>query len=202
VELVILAIVAGLSVASYALWKQARGREENGARSLPANRAGLLPEPERTIHNLQPGDVVSHLGTDYLVEGVLTLNDDGRVTRLYRMADGGRVKWLAARPGDDRPLLLEEPGAIAVEANGPESLLHRGLPYRLAARETAHAAAAGDVGRDRGAPRLNVFEYSGAGDARVLALAWTDRVEAFAGERIPAHLLEILPGQGLARDPG
>ena len=38
---------------------------------------GQLTDGERTLHTIQLGDVVSHLGTDYMVEGMMTLDEDG-----------------------------------------------------------------------------------------------------------------------------
>jgi uncharacterized protein DUF4178 len=197
VELVILAIVAGLSFASYAIWKQARGIPDDPGQKPPLGGRGplaALSDGERTIHTMQPGDVVSHLDADYIVEGVLTLNDDGRVTRLYRLVDGSRERWLGARPGDESPLLLAEAADLTVEANGPESITHRGLPFRLAKRESAQCAAAGAVGPEREGGRAQLYEYVGAGAARIVALVWPGRVDAFAGERVARHVVEILPG--------
>lgn len=197
-ELVILAIVAGLSFASYAIWKQARGAPDEpaapGALDGPPGAAALLTDGERTIHTMRPGDVVSHLGQDFLVEGVLTFSDDGRVTRLYRLVDGGQERWLGARPGDDSPLLLDEAADFAVEANGPEAITRGGLPFRLAHRESALCAAAGAVGGEREGGRAQLYEYVGAGTARILALVWPGRVDTFAGERVARHFVDILPG--------
>src|SRR5262249_7364950 len=58
-ELLVLGLVATIGFASYALWSRAQtsGGPEGGA------GAG-----ERSLVNLQVGDVVQHLGSDYLVE--------------------------------------------------------------------------------------------------------------------------------------
>jgi len=192
-ELIILAVVAGLSFASYALWRQARSGD--GPRALDQPKQPALTDGERTIHTIQPGDVVTHLGTDWLVEGVLSLDDDGRWSRLYRLADGARVRWMAARPGDDHPLVLDEAPDLAIEANGPESIAWRGLPFRLAARESVVAAPLGSVGEGRAPGRAQLWQYVGGGASRILALAWPARVEAFAGERVEPHFVEILPGK-------
>ncbi len=193
-ELIILAVVAGLSFASYALWRQARsGGDGKSLDEKP--RTHLLTDGERTIHTVQPGDVVSHLSTDYLVEGVLSLDDDGRQTRLYRLADGARVRWLGARPGDDHPFLLDEATDLAIEPNGPQEIVHRGMPFRLAARASANATSAGSVGPNRDGARVELWEYVGGGAARILAIAWPARVEAFAGERLEPHFVELLPGE-------
>ena len=195
-ELIVIGVVAGLSFLSYALWKRSRG--EGLDEALTAERAQLrLASAEPSLASLRPGDVVTHLGVDYIVEGAITLDDDGKVTRLYRIADAGRVRWLAVRPGVDEPLVLdvvsglvESPAAQAT----PEHLTHQGAPYRLAARAMARVGQTGQVGSIPTADRAWVCEYAGAGARRILALGWGERTDTFAGEPIARHMLEILPG--------
>jgi hypothetical protein len=200
VELIVLGVVASLCFASYALWRRAHpvAPQARGPLSLAEGPT------ERTVHTLQPGDVVSYLGQDYIVDGVLTLNDDGQVTRLYRMADGAQVRWLGARPGDGGALYLEEAPELALDASGPDALIERERPYRLVARGGAQVTRAGALASSPSSPsasterppeRVRVYEYADAGTARVLALAWSDRVDAYRGEKLPPGALELLPGK-------
>lgn len=195
-ELIVIGVFAGLSMLSYAVWKRSRG--EGLDEALAAEQTRLrLTAAEPSLASLRPGDVVSHLGVDYVVEGAATLDDDGKVTRLYRLADGASVRWLAVRAHVEEPLLLEAATGLldgVVAAATPEQLLYRGTAYRLAARSLARAALAGQLGGLPIVDRAWVWEYAGAGAQRILAIGWGDRVEAFAGEPIAAHLLEVLPG--------
>jgi hypothetical protein len=196
VELIVLGLVAGLSFLSYALWKRSRGEELEQA--LLAERAGaptLAEEP--TLQTLRPGDVVSHLATDYLVEGVITLDDDGELTRIYRVADGARVRWLAVRPGDGEPLLLDEVrdlASMSMEVSAPAELRHGGADYRLSARACARVRLVGTLGAGRAGDRAWLYDYAGLGPKRILALAWKERTDTFLGESVGASMLEILPG--------
>ena len=202
-ELIVFGMMAGLFFASYALWRRARTPTRDDAPpKLPPRQVPQLPSGERTLHTIQVDDVVTHLATDYIVEGVVTLDEDGEVTRLYRMADGSTVRWLGARPGSDDPLLLEEAPELALDAAGPEELAHTGQTYRLVKRGAVKATHAGNIGAGRTADRARLYEYAGPGAARVIAVAWgaaapsTDaRADAFRGERLSAASIDILPGR-------
>jgi hypothetical protein len=211
-ELIVIGLVAGLSLLSYAMWKKAHlGALEDAL--AEERQEALLGSAERTIHTLRPGDVVMHLGADWLVEGVLVLDDDGRTTRLYRLADGTEVRWLGVGPNDHEPLMLREVAALGpaglgawpqgrgglpteAEMGAPEQLTHDGVPYRLAARANGRVRRTGVVGDGRLGERAWLYDYAGAGSRRLLALAWSERTDAFAGERVPAAALDLLPGDG------
>jgi hypothetical protein len=193
VELLVLGLVAGIGFASYALWHKAR-KDEGEAHA--AERKKLMAPAERSPTTIQVGDVVQHLGRDFLVEGVVTLSEDGRGARLYRLFDDGGEHFLYAKSGGADPLLLA-PVVIAVEggAEPPERLDHVGVPYRQSARVQASAIRVGQLGARKHSDRVRLFEYAGPGPARLLLVDWGDRVEAFAGERVLAGALEILPAR-------
>jgi hypothetical protein len=181
-ELLVLGLVATIGFASYALWSRAHQTEHTP----------LLDAPERTVGTLQVGDVVQHLGTDWLVEGVMTFSADGRGARLYRLADGAVVRFLYAEPGDSEPSLLESRPQIAVDGL-PEILLCDGCTFHLRSRATAGVVRAGAFDR-RAGERVGVAQYC-AGMARMLVLHWSDRIDTFVGERVGTNLLELLPGK-------
>jgi hypothetical protein len=190
-ELLVLGLVAGIGFASYALWHRAR-KDEGEARA--AERKRLMAPAERSPTTIQVGDVVQHLGSDFLVEGIVTLSEDGRGSRLYRLFDDDGERFLYAKAGGADPLLLS-PAVVPVEGDPPERLVHRGASYRQSARVRASAIRVGQLGTRKHADRVRVFEYAGPGPQRLLMVDWGDRVEAFAGERILASALEILPAR-------
>lgn len=196
-EIIVLGVVAGVSFLSYALWRKARGEGLNEA-LVEARTQARLAGAEPTLAELRPGDVVSHLRTDYLVEAGLAFDDDGRTTRLFRLADGARVRWLAVRPAGttvEDPLLLDEVGEaeVPVTVSAPDQLVVGGAPYRLASRASAKVTVVGTTPRPPG-ERAQLYEYRGVGTRRLLAAAWGDQQLAWAGEPVEPGLLEILPG--------
>jgi hypothetical protein len=196
VELIVLGLVSGLSFLSYALWKRSRAQELDEA--LAAERTvRKLRSEERTVHAMRPGDVVTYVDTDWLVEGVVDLDDDGRRTRLYRLADGAVVRWLAARAGADEPLLLDQVddlGSLGMELNAPDRLVHGGVPYRLTNRASVRVRLAGAVGDGRGGDRAWFYDYAGPGTRRLLAVAWSARTDTLVGEAVASQMIDILPG--------
>lgn len=192
--LIVLALLASFTLLSLAMLSRDRAEP---VRPLPRPPGRLmLPGASAPLLSLRPGDVVSHLGVDYLVEGVLSLDDDGKVTRLVRLADGARVRWLAVRPGLDELLLLEAVPALLEAGAGssaPERLEHQGAPYRLSARALSRVARSGALGALPEVERAWVWEYAGAGTLRLLALGWGDRLDAFAGSAVARSLIEVLP---------
>jgi hypothetical protein len=190
-ELLVLGLVAGIGFASYALWH--RGRKDEGD-ALAVERKRLAAPIERSPTTLQVGDVVQHLGSDFLVEGVVTFSEDGRGARLYRLFDDGNERFLYAKAGGSDPLLLA-PTTVLVEGEPPENLQHAGGAYRQTARAQASAIRVGQLGARKHGDRVRVFEYAGPGPARMLVVDWGDKLEAFAGERILASAIEILPSR-------
>ncbi len=193
-ELLVLGLVAGIGFASYALWHKARKAE---GEAHAAERKRLRAPAERSPTTIQVGDVVQHLGADFLVEGIVTLSEDGRGARLYRMFEDGGERFLYTKTGGADPLLLA-PTAVTLEPSDgepPESLRHHGGAYRQTARVQASAIRVGQLGTRKHADRVRVYEYAGPGPQRLLVVDWGDRVEAFAGERILASTIEILPAR-------
>ncbi len=188
-EVLILGLVAGIGFASYALLRRGRPRHKPVARSLPARTE------ERTLATLQVGDVVDHLGTDYLVEGVLTLSEEGRGSRLYRMVDGATEVFLYTAAGGGDPLLLTAAPETELSGPPPKLLEHEGESYRLRTTAKAQAIGIGALGRLLIKDRVNALEYAGVGGARLLVLKWNGRADLFAGERVSSGLLEIFPGR-------
>jgi hypothetical protein len=187
-ELLVLGLVATIGFASYALWSKTRSTELPPGGDLPELDAG-----ERTPSTLQVGDVVQHLGADYLIEGVLALSDDGAGTRLYRLVDGARERFLLAAPSEADPSLLEAAPGFRVDGT-PSLVEHGGQSFQLLVRSSGAALRAGSVGERRVGQRVTLAEYA-AGAARLLVLHWNDATDAFVGERVPLHLLEFLPGR-------
>jgi Domain of unknown function (DUF4178) len=187
-ELLVLGLVATIGFASYALWSKSRQPDETAPQAPP-----LLDAPERTPSTLQVGDVVQHLGTDYLVEGALTFSDDGRAARLFRLVDGAAERFLYAGPTEPDPLLLEAAPTLTVEG-APETLVHAGQSFRLRSRVSTSVLRAGAAFERRAGDRVGLYEYA-AGGARMVVLSWGDQADAFVGERVSSHLLELLPGK-------
>jgi Domain of unknown function (DUF4178) len=183
-ELLVLGLVATIGFASYALWSRAQAAPED--RSLE----------ERNTSDLRVGDVVQHLGTDFVVEGSLTLAEEdaaaGAGPRLYRLADGSRERYLYAAPAGEL-LLLDETALL--DPTLSDALEHERQHFRVRELVRATALRHGSVGARRVGGRVVVRLYAAGAAARLLVLEWADHLDAFLGERISPTLIEVLPGK-------
>ena len=190
-ELIVLGLVATIGVASYALWSKARAEAPPSGPLAPKSDDAA----ERTPSTLQVGDVVSHLGTDWVVEGVLALSEDGRVERprgrLMRLADGIAERFLWTSSSESDPAFVA-PAPLDVEGV-PAVVQHAGQTFRLTSRATVGALRSGTVGPARG-EHLGLAEYA-AGPSRLVVLDWGAASQAYVGERINQQQLEFLPGR-------
>jgi hypothetical protein len=178
-EILFLGLVCTVGVASYRLWCRAR---------TPVGGATALEAADRTPASLQVGDVVMHLGTDYVVEGALAIGERG--ARLYRLADGSLERYLFVSDGDD-PLLLAR--ADAAFEGTPDTVSFRGRTFELRARAGGKAMRAGRLGDRPTGDLLRWVSYA-AGASRLLVVVHPDANDLYAGERVPLHHLELLPG--------
>jgi hypothetical protein len=187
-ELLVLGLVATIGFASYALWTKTRTADLPPSAPTPE-----LDSAERTPATLQVGDVVQHLGSDYIIEGVLALSDDVNGAKLYRLVDGANERYLLSAPGEPDPSMLEVATGFKLEGT-PALVEHGGQSFQLRTRATGAALRSGTVGDRRTGHRVTLAQYA-AGAARLLVLQWTDDTDAFVGERVPLHLLDFLPGR-------
>ena len=182
-ELLVLGLVATIGFASYALWSRAQATGPSEKRE------------ERTVANLQVGDIVQYLGTDFIVEGSLTLAEEdakGPGPRLYRIADGGRERDLYSAPGGEL-LFLDE--TTLVDTTISDALEHQGQHFRTREQVRSTALRSGQVGTRRMGGRVMVRLYAAGTSSRLLLLEWPDHLDAFSGERVSPNLVDVLPGK-------
>jgi len=145
---------------------------------------------------IQVRDVVSYLGRDYLVEGVVTYHVNGKRFQLARAVDGREVLWVEPLrdDADDRLVLLRELRDLEMAIPPPESILYRGHTYlqRLAGKATVEVA--GTV-PDRSPGTIQLWRYHAAGDLFLQIDAGPSEVWMGAGESVHRGMIEILPGK-------
>lgn len=149
---------------------------------------------------IQVRDVVSHLGRDYLVDGVVTYRVNGKQLHLARAVDGkdARKDVLWVEPlhadGDDRLLVLKEIHDLEMAVPPPESIWYRDLTYLQRFAGTATVEIAGTVpGRAPG--RAQLWRYRAAGDLFLHIESGANGLWMAAGESVHRGMIEILPGK-------
>jgi Domain of unknown function (DUF4178) len=141
-------------------------------------------------------DVVSYIGADYLVEGLISYHQAGRKRVLARLIDGERVLWMDPLPDeiDERVLFLEEVHDLDMTAPPPVHIYFKGRIYlRLFAGQAEVVASGRTPGRASG--MCEVWRYRAAGDTFIQIEAWPEGLVVLAGPSAHQGMLQILPAK-------
>jgi hypothetical protein len=145
---------------------------------------------------INPKDVVSFAGRDYIVEGTATYHLGGKTFALARAVDGELVFWIeAARDeADDRLLVLREIRDLEIAVPPPESISYHGLMYVQRMSGRANIDIAGRV-PERSSGSADVWRYRAAGDLFLQIEEGGGRVFMLAGESVHRGMIDVLPGR-------
>jgi len=145
---------------------------------------------------INPKDVISFAGRDYIVEGTATYHLGGKTFVLARAVDGEVVFWIEALrdEADDRLLVLREIRDLEIAVPPPESISYHELMYvqRLSGR--ASIEIAGRV-PERASGSADVWRYRAAGDLFLQIEEGGGRVFMLAGESVHRGMIDVLPGK-------
>ena len=145
---------------------------------------------------INPKDVVSFAGRDYIVEGTVNYHLGGTTFLLARAVDGEMVFWIEALrdESDDRLLVLREVRDLEITVPPPDSISYHDLTYvqRLSGRATVEIA-----GRvpERAPGSIDVWRYRAAGDLFIQIEEGGGRVFMLAGESVHRGMIDVLPGR-------
>jgi hypothetical protein len=201
----LLAILILVSVIGGGMVLAQRRRELAGGPARPALPAGdgdggkLL---NRTVADLRPGDVLTMEGKDFIVDGVISYDEEGHRWQAGKVSDAGDVRWLVVgleRGGSLTARLLAEATDIEVSGMPPEVLVTPEMRYTLERRGTATAQVHGQIGiRLRGeagsVERCRWWLYETPGADTLLVEQWGDTYRVLRGQTINPDLIELLPG--------
>jgi hypothetical protein len=141
-------------------------------------------------------DVVSFFGRDYLVEGVVSYQINGKRLQLARAVDGDAVLWVEPRRDDssDRLTVFKEVRDLEMAIPPPASIFYRDATYlqRLTGKATIEIAGAV---ADRSAGSVQVWRYSAAGDLALHIESGPTGIWMAAGESVHHGMIDILPGK-------
>lgn len=147
-------------------------------------------------HTLRPRDVLSYLGRDYIVEGLLTYKLGGKTLRLARVVDGDVVLWVEPLTDDmdDRLLLLSEVHDLPIGTPPPPSISYRNATFVPRLSGLADIEVTGTVPR-RSAGKSDVWRYRAAGDLFLQIEMTSAGVQILHGESVHKGMIDVLPGQ-------
>jgi hypothetical protein len=201
----LLAILILVSVLGGGMILAQRRRELTGAPARPALPGGnddggkLL---NRTVADLRPGDVLTMDGKDFIVDGVISYDEEGHRWNAGKVSDAGDVRWVVVgleRGGSLTARLLVEVTDVEVSGMPPEVLVTPEARYTLERRGTATAQIRGQVGlRLRGeagtVERCRWWLYETPGEGTLLVEQWGDTFRVLRGQKVNPDMIELLPG--------
>lgn len=145
---------------------------------------------------LQAGDVLSHLGRDYIIEGTASYKLAGKVYRLVRVVDGDAVLWVEPLMDeiDDRLLVFSEVTDLDITTPPPSNISYRGNTFvpRFSGRATVEVS-----GKLAGFPTgsWDVWRYRAAGDLFLQVEARPSGTAVLYGESVHKGMIDVLPGR-------
>lgn len=189
--LVWLGIIVMVAAGVYLLVLQQRGELSGGSKQKQ------LPSLKRNIFNLQIGDIVQHMGIDWVVEGKLTYRVGEYSWFEYMLQDNNQIRWLSVDEDDTVEVaLLETTNQLDVSQSPPSQLTFADENYKCVDSGVASMTREGTVLR-RTAQTCKYFDYEGYNGDKVLSIEiWDGEIEVTVGYRINPRCLTILPGDG------
>lgn len=185
-----LAIIAVCGVIIYTQRKQIL----NLLKPTASNKT--LAPINRTIFNLEIGDIVQHMGLDWVVEGRLTYQVGAYYWYEYLLQDKDKIAWLSVEEDDRVEVALLQPtNQLDVSKDPPLQLNFAGETYTCIDSGKARMTRTG-LTMKRTAEKCQYFDYQST-DGRVLSVeVWNGDIEVSVGEKISPRSLTILPGDG------
>ncbi|MGN6107296.1 MAG: DUF4178 domain-containing protein [Kofleriaceae bacterium] len=203
--LVLLTVLGGATAIGLAVNERRKQLSGGGAaKALPG--AGGERLLERTVRDLRVDDVLTIDGKDFLVEGLISYDEDGHRWTGGRVVDGSDVKWLLVgleRAAASSLRLLTQDEATPIAGYPPEALVIGEVRYALDKRGAATCQLFGDVGglgalkKDRPeghVERCRWWLYSAPGDDTLLVEQWGSDYRLLRGKKIGDGTVELIPG--------
>ncbi len=148
---------------------------------------------ERTVSNIQVGDIVTYDLEDYQVVGKLTYNDDGFEWTAYQL-EGAKTLWLSVEMDDELEVGMYETVKMKLSEPIPKKVEHDGVTYHLDEKGTARV-----TGEGRGANVNNMycryFDYCDKEEEHFLSVEiWGSEIEVSYGFEIEDYEIKIIAG--------
>lgn len=202
--LVLLTVVGGVTAVGIAMKSQKKQLPGGGQRALPAGTGDKLLE--RSVRDLRVDDVLTMDGKDFLVEGVISYDEDGHRWLGGRIVDGTDVQWLLIgleRASASSTRVLRQDDAHPIAGYPPEALVIGEVRYVLDKRGAATCQLFGDIGglgalkKDRPeghVERCRWWLYSAPGDDTLLVEQWGSDYRVLRGKKVVDGTIELIPG--------
>lgn len=194
IELLVAALALAAVGAATGLAVRARRRRSASGEAPPALPAARRPE----AGEIRPADVLTYVGSTYLVEGVARLDDGAGPSLVVALTSGDEgARWLVVDLGSRKaPVLAEERPRVGAARGLPGMLADGGLELSLVRRVASRAAVEGE-GPLPGPGPCEVGRYEGPGDRVCYVLVWSGRELVLGGRTVTVEGLVLMQGGDL-----
>ncbi len=183
-------VLAGAAAARVVLRRREPDREE------PPATEDETPEPTGP-RGLRVGDVLLYAETELWLAGMLELDEEGFVARLFPTPGGVRAEWVAQLDEPAADLATLSPTDEVPAGPVPESLPIGGRRLTLERRGDAVVSSDGEhLPRTSGKARYCLLSDAGGRVLVVLDFEKAPRL-ALVGDRVARHMIDLLPGGDL-----
>lgn len=183
-------VVAG-AAAARALWRRRRDESAAPAAEGPARKASGGPR------GLRVGDVLLHDDTELWLAGMIALDEEGLVARVFPTPGARRSEWMAQLDPDAADLATLRPTDEVPEGLLPDALPLGGRRLTLERRGQAVVQTEGEhLPRTSGKASYCLLSDAGGRVALVIDFEKAPRL-ALLGDRVSRHQVELLPGGDL-----
>ena len=208
VELIVGAglVVAGAAAARVLLSRREMAEDdasrENGEKKSAKKRK--KEKAKRPLdagpRGLRVGDVLLYADTELWLAGMLELDEEGFVMRLFPTPGGLRAEWVAQLDDEAKDLATLEPTDEVPDGAVPESLPIAGRRLTLERRGHAELRSEGEhLPRTNDRGRYVLLSDAGGRIAIVVDFDKAPRI-ALVGDRVAMHMIDLLPGGDLEDD--
>ena len=154
------------------------------------------PSKRRSVFDLQVGDIVQYRTEDWVVEGILTYDDDGFDWVEYLLQEGDRICWLSVEEDDMIEVSVQQPVRdLYLQARPADEIRYQDVDYRLTDSGTATMKRVGNT-LQRQAQTCRYFDFEGPNNKVLSVEDWDGDWEVTCGESISVKDLILLPGEG------
>ncbi|WP_100330067.1 DUF4178 domain-containing protein [Bacillus xiapuensis] len=149
---------------------------------------------ERTVLNLQVGDIVTYNLEDYQVVGKLHYNDSGYTWDAYQLQGEGKIKWLSVEMDDELEIGMYERANLQLDQPIPESVAYKDRQYHLSEQGTAFVKGEGRSQNVHGKD-MEYYDFEDNSEEHFLSVEiWGSEVEVSYGYAIEEYEIKILAG--------
>ncbi len=149
---------------------------------------------ERTVFNIQVGDIITYDLEDYQVVGTLVYHDGGYKWQAYQLQSGSSSIWLNVEMDDELELGIYETIKEKVAKPIPEELTIDRIVYYREENGRARVSGSGR-GSNLDGQEVEYYDFSNEDDSSFLSIEiWGTEVEVSKGYEIEEYEIKILAG--------